>query len=248
MTSDPSRRHGLHSRPFLIVVVLLVGGAFWWWDRHLPDAIGIRETEVIDLMKRVNRAQEAFVAARVIDQDGDGVGEFGYLAELLGLQGSRFSTNEAPAAAFLELRGAELVATADGAVIRHAGYFFRIYLPVAGGGAMPEPSVSAGARAADADSQERAWIVYAWPEHLGSTGNRAFVTGTPAYDCPTVCGSRHVLATANLGAQGYDGLKKIPAATACLSASGGRAPELLTGELGNISTGQDGSVWLGPGC
>lgn len=96
-------------------------------------------------------AQVQFQAGVYIDQDGDRVGEYGFLSELAGRRASR--------AAVRFVQGP--LTTGDVA----SGYRYAIWLPDGAGGALGEPA-TAGPRpvlATAATAQARRFRAYAWP-------------------------------------------------------------------------------------
>jgi hypothetical protein len=111
-------------------------------------------------------AQVMFQAQAESDVDGDGVGEYGTFDELLakGLVGPH-------------LRGG-----------RANGYRYAIYLPDGPEGAITDASART---AANADGQERRYVIYAWPESFGDTGRRTFAITQEGmiYAKPTETGS-----------------------------------------------------------
>ena len=109
-------------------------------------------------------AQVQFQGGCYQDEDQDNVGEYGLLSELAG----RRPTGKVPVDA-LRLLGGPL---------RNAnfsnGYCFACWLPDGKGGAVGEPegdaarpSIIDGAAVADANAQERFFVVYAWPNEEG---------------------------------------------------------------------------------
>lgn len=137
-------------------------------------------------------AQFQFQGGTYADQDGDGVGEYATLAELMGKR-------PAPGRAQGEVL-AEGFAD-DGT---RDGFHYSIYLPDAKAGALD----GAGGRKADkaaADAQERAFVVYAWPVEAAG-GSRSFAvdqTGV-VYEAPYT--GKAPAWNALYGGQGWDGV------------------------------------------
>lgn len=126
----------------------------------LPGRAAANEAAVIALLRRVAAAQQALQRSGLIDQDGDGQGEHGFLGELAGAR---------PLAAPPPMAVAELAQASA------HGYRFVLWLPDGRGGAIEEP-MGDGRRPAfapAADLQERHYALYAWPEEPAS-GRRAF--------------------------------------------------------------------------
>jgi hypothetical protein len=98
-------------------------------------------------------AEVQFQAGGYIDQDGDGIGEYGLLSELSGRRPVNASN---PTIALLD------GALAKGAVVD--GYAFAVYLPTANNRVADDGKKEVRAAiAANADAQERAFVAYAWP-------------------------------------------------------------------------------------
>lgn len=115
------------------------------------------ESTAIATLENIASAQEQFRRRGSIDRDGDGLGEYGWFAELAG--------------------GAEPVlshafaAPVDGCVTR-SGYRFRMWLPT-GNGAWAH---AGQAVPSDRDGAEQHFGVHAWPIDK-ATGKRAFFVG-----------------------------------------------------------------------
>jgi hypothetical protein len=134
------------------------------------------ESAAIATLKNIASAQYQCQASGFIDADGDGAGEFGFLAELAGAlpvrgdqQGGVSEKRMSPpvlSAAFGRIEA--------GCALR-SGYFFRVFLPDAGGSAVAE-AAAGGAEGVvvGADRAERTFVVYAWPVERGTSGKRAF--------------------------------------------------------------------------
>jgi hypothetical protein len=117
-------------------------------------------------------AQFQFQGGAYADQDGDGIGEYATLSELMGKR---------PAPGRVQ---AEQLAEGFADDGTRDGYRFTVFLPDAKGGAL----AGEGGRKADkaaADAQERAFVIYAWPVEAAG-GARAFAvdqTGV-VYEAP----------------------------------------------------------------
>ncbi len=123
------------------------------------------ETPVVDVLRQqILPAELRFQAARHIDQDGDGIGEFGLMDELAGVR-----PTGRVAAGTVTLLPRDLI---EG---RH-GYQYFVYLPAADGGTVAEPERKDEARPADAVAarlQQRYFVAYAWPDDP-EAGERIF--------------------------------------------------------------------------
>jgi hypothetical protein len=147
-----------------------------WGDSPPPRLIVPRsESAAIRTLKQLASAQQSFRKARYVDQDGDGVAEYGFLRELAGR--SPFRRARRPSS----LREVPFYTSGpintNGELLQ-GGYVYHMFLPSddkAGNDATPEPAKIPGLKSRDADAQEERWCCYAWPAKLGETGNRAFV-------------------------------------------------------------------------
>jgi RNA polymerase sigma-70 factor (ECF subfamily) len=199
------------------------------------------EVQAFDALELIAAAQRDFAAGRWIDADADGIGEHGYLAELMGEPrrgdspvGTVRHPNGAPAQFFdphrLRLRFSRV---AEG-VARADGYLFRMVLPGVDGTPLVEADQGgSGPLLPDADRAERDWCCYAWPEaDAGGAVGRVFYVDR----------SGSVLVADNARAA-YLGPLGAPAPSAALSVdSGGRlgGPSAAEGRDGR---GLDGEAW-----
>ncbi|MHC4600569.1 MAG: hypothetical protein ACYS47_16355 [Planctomycetota bacterium] len=130
-----------------------------------------RARAAVDQLRKIAKAQEKFKAQARVDQDGDGVGEYGLLPELAGapLPGPH---RESAAG---QISGVFRQPTALGYVEKY-GYYFALFLPGRGwGDALDGRGIPRKSKAAFADAQERCWIAYAWPAVRGRTARGIFV-------------------------------------------------------------------------
>ncbi|HEX5135402.1 MAG TPA: hypothetical protein VFY93_00390 [Planctomycetota bacterium] len=119
------------------------------------------------MLRNLISAQEQFRREVHIDEDGDGQGEFGGLAELMGRPGERGSGGMEP---LLVSRK-----QVDAGRVMRRGYYWRLYLPRRGGGLIAERMEGGFARGeVDPDRAEHAWYVYAWPIEEEYRGQRTF--------------------------------------------------------------------------
>ena len=197
------------------------------------------QTAAIGTLRTLVASQSQFRGAAVVDQDGDGTGEYGYFQELTGAAVPRTVGDQMPA----DVRPGEYITHVLGkvspnGVATKSGYHYYMYLPDGDGGALGESVPLPEGDAGCADDQETRFICYAWPAAFNSSGKRCFVV--------TVQGE--VFQTRNVDASGrpvYDGIAKIPKADAALlkdhegaSDLSAPFPDALNGEVGN-----DGQEW-----
>lgn len=135
--------------------------------------IAANETAAIATLAAIAAAQEELRADCRVDQDGDGLGEYGYLSELIGRArrppAAGAAGSHAPLVPYLDELNLE-----DG-IAHDQGYLVIVYL-AAPGGPTSEAEVLPPARADAADLQEQRYVAYAWPAQWGTTGYRAFAT------------------------------------------------------------------------
>ena len=143
----------------------------------IPSLISSRiasyETAAAGTLRSLAAAQSTFVSRCIVDQDGDGAGEYGFLQELAGAVAPR---GRAAALAPGEVFSAAMGNVNANGVTSKSGYAFMVYLPTSAGAATTESAGAVpAANAADANVQETRWVAYAWPMDYGSTGYRCFV-------------------------------------------------------------------------
>jgi len=153
------------SRGMLGVIGLPVLAGLATYSHAAGDASGAgSETQASNRLKTlILPAETTFQAKAYLDQNADGIGEYGLLSELGGLR----AVTGAPT---LTLIPKDLAA---GLV---DGWRYAVYLPDDKGGSIDEPDARGEARAKDpksAPSQERHWVAYAWPD-TGNTSKHMF--------------------------------------------------------------------------
>ncbi|GJM45573.1 MAG: hypothetical protein DHS20C21_24150 [Gemmatimonadota bacterium] len=146
----------------------------------LSARLSANETAAIATLRSISSAQMQFRGLAYNDNDADGQGEYGYLAEMSGLTPPRI--NGAPAADPINpptLSGAFRNVQDSGlgtGVVTRTGFVYQLYLPGAGGAPVPEDVAGGpGAGVVDDDLAEVIWCCYAWPATKDTTGTRAFV-------------------------------------------------------------------------
>lgn len=185
------------------------------------------EDGVYSTLRNLAAAQAQCQAAGVIDEDGDGAGEYGYFAELAGTSPVRGSTAAINPPVLPVSCG-----TVKQSVVVRDGYCFQIYLPGAAGVPVAE-AATGGAPEAKLDPRRATvlWCCYAWPLEFGKTGRRAFFIDQ----------NGDVLAMEN-EAQCYSGFAKRPDALAAF------APKAKTIDdpPAHDEPARDGGIWAPP--
>jgi prepilin-type N-terminal cleavage/methylation domain-containing protein len=222
----------------MIVVAIIAIIAAIAIPQLLRSRISSNETAAIGTLTTLRTVQAQFQQALCVDQNANGVGEYGLLEELAGAIKCRGRANPRTPGEFISQ---ELGAVnAQGAATK-AGYNYLVFLPTSAGPAKSEGAIGVAgtAVAADGQGQEVRWACYAWPVSRTETGNRAFVVNQTG----TVYQTQNDAAT-----QLYSGTVKVPAPEAAFIAVagnpaitnlGGRMPR-----LGAAEVGADGGTWV----
>jgi len=188
----------------------------------LSARLNSNETAAVATLRNIVSAQSQFQTTGRADENFNGIGEYGYLAELSGAIGVRGGAVLQPAVLSTAFRTAD----ANGVVTR-SGYLYILVLPDAAGDAMLPPAINL----VDPDLAETTWAAYAWPTNYGSTGSRTFfvnqggdiiATEDPDYSGPDAAGAP------------FD------------AASAFRLPGTATSITGLVATGgagRDGNLW-----
>jgi hypothetical protein len=184
--------------------------------RFRADREGLSETGTIATLRFLISAQEEFRAAAHIDDDRDGRGEFGGLAELMGRTSERGRRATSP---ILKSR------SIDGGRMMRLGYYYRLYLPRRGGGLIAERHGGGFAKGeVDPERAETTWYVYAWPIEEQYAGSRTFFASSDG----------DIVATGwQEGRGGYAAGYEPPP----------RAAETRDGRVAAGATGRDGRFW-----
>jgi prepilin-type N-terminal cleavage/methylation domain-containing protein len=190
----------------------------------LSARMGANETAAIAILRTVATAEAQFQRAGYADENHDGQGEYGYLAELCGVVNVRGTTRKATST----LSTSVGIVTASGESQR-SGFIFRMYLPQAAGvGYAEQPNGGAPAGVLDASNSNIYWACYAYPGHYGGTADRTFFVNQRCELMTTV-----------------DSRYQLPG---CASLSAGAAMKEglithMTGQVAFATRGADGNFW-----
>lgn len=141
-----------------------------------PQRMAANEAAAFATLKNISSAQAQCQASGVIDVDGDGIGEFGFFAELAGAAAVRSDEKGGVGDVCIT---PPVLSTAfsrvSKSVVRRSGYCFQLFLCDSEGRWCAEDG-DGGSRGVGiaADSAERKWCCLAWPERHGWSGTRAF--------------------------------------------------------------------------
>ena len=182
------------------------------------------EASVIGTLRNISSSEAQFRAAAFVDEDLDGVGEFGTFADLSGAEPPR---GRDAVLAPPVLSGAFRSRTLRGEVSR-AGYLFQLWLPAKDGSFVTETARNLGTGVADTDRAETRWRCYSWPASYDYSGLRAFFIDEAG----------DIWATEDAR---YSGAGCGPAPGAAVASPGTLVPE--TASTRATYTGADGNVW-----
>jgi len=226
------KEHGFTLIELMIVIAIIAIIALIAIPNLLSSRLVANETSTIGTLRSLSSAQAEFQARQIVDQDADGLGEYGFLQELAG------SVTPRGAAAPLDPPSiSQALGNVDATgVTTKSGYVFVHFLPGGAGAEIQEPALGAfpGPNAADANFEETRYCTYAIPQTIRNTGNRAFVINQQA----------EVYATANQGVQDYD-LANIAALLANPDAAYEAGVTNVAGKFAvGVGAGQDGGTWV----
>ena len=201
----------------------------------LRARIAANETSCMGSLRAIATGQEQFRTNTLVDVDGSGSGEFGFITEIAGVEPYRTGgcLTAGPARpAFIPSSFGVAVQNSAVFVSNHSGYHLRLFLPDLEGQVdaiaetLPLPCDPNAAR-----TQEQRWVAYGWPTSIGVTGNAAFFVNQRAeiYFKANVTGARWS-STTNMPQTGNEAL-----------APGETNLDGFPPGLGLIS--QDGDLW-----
>jgi prepilin-type N-terminal cleavage/methylation domain-containing protein len=233
------RQKGFTLIELMIVVAIIAIIAAIAIPQLLRSRISSNETAAIATLTTLRTVQAQFQQSLSVDQNKNGIGEYGLLQELAGSQRPRSSdaTHIATPGEFISQELGNVTA----GIASKAGYKFLVYLPtgpaMTGAAASEATIVVPGAGvSADAEAQEVRWCCYAWPADRLGTGNRAFVVNQTGTVYQTQNDAPNQLYTTG----------KTPLATAAFVAVAGNPPITNLGGKFPSSTevGADGGIWV----
>ncbi len=203
----------------MIVVAIIAIIASVAIPKLLSARLAANESAAISTLRSIASAQAQLHASAAIDTDSDGGGEYGFFGELAGTAGLRIDdagdvstdADQLLTPAMLSSAFGNLQAGGNGGVVVRSGYVFQMWLP--GDGEDPEGIAEADDGGMDAetdpDNCEIFWACYAWPQQVGTSGNRVFFINQDG----------DILQYNNRGGTVYTGLNDGPNWDAAYSAS-----------------------------
>ncbi|MEW6355297.1 MAG: hypothetical protein AB1696_03150 [Planctomycetota bacterium] len=168
-----------------ILLGVLVGAGWIQIPGLLRSRIAANESATTGSLKTIAVQQAEFRKQREVDQDGDGVGEYGYLCELSGEITPRNKKATGPVSPpYISAQFCTGGSTGNGAA-KKSEYFYRIYLigkdgtvtddtACDGSASKPGTPLNPETNQAAIDEQEKHFVVYAWPVEVNVTGQRCF--------------------------------------------------------------------------
>ena len=218
-----------------LLLVLGVVGLFLALALPNFHAARIRNDEAaaIATLREIAKAQEIFRAAALVDEDGDGHGEYALLGDLAGKSMSR-GRSVAIATPLPQLS----LLLGDSGEADLCGYRIRLLMPGPKGAAVGE-NASGPAAKLDPKLSGGFWCAYAWPLRRegfvpAATGRRTFFINQ-AGELLACDGDYHALPLAEGGA--------TPAPEPGAAFAGPGPLGTITGAPALGTTGRDGRVW-----
>jgi prepilin-type N-terminal cleavage/methylation domain-containing protein len=191
----------------------------------VPSMIGARmnanERVAIATLRHIASVQQQFRALNCLDENFDGISEFGSIDELTGaapLRGLGETLTPAMITGSLNGLGASGFHEAS-------GYYFALYLPDVGGTGI---NLAATPGAVDAAQAGLYWTCIAWPARRGGTGRATFFVNQQGQILQSTAAT-------------YSGTDSVPPAGAALLGASDSRIDVAT--LATGAAGSDGNLW-----
>lgn len=135
----------------------------------LSARLGANERAAVATLRSMMSAQVQFQTIGVVDEDGDGLGEYASFCELMGTVA--LPDGRALDPPLLSPRTGTFV---EGRLEKN-GYYYRVFLPGRNGEPIREKAEGGRDGAIDAENAEIAFAIYAWPKEYGSSGFNTYM-------------------------------------------------------------------------
>ena len=221
----------------MIVVAIIAIIASIAIPKLMAARLSANEAAAISTLRSISSAQALIRNSGSIDCDADGLGEYGYFAELAGTKPMRVSLAGVPAAGApaIDLLTPAVLSSSFGTMtasrVTRSGYMFQMWLPNAAGNGVAEDAL--GGKAAvpfpDPNNNENMWCCYAWPLQAAQTGNRTFFMNEQG----------DLLQWLNRSATPYNGAAKTPGYGEVYNVATNMGSGLRVG----VSGGADATTW-----
>lgn len=242
-SEDMAKRRSAVSRFLrrLLWVLLFLMIAVTWGPSY-EIKIYYNEGTAIAKLRTLAAFQRMFQNDHQIDQDEDGVGEYGLFNELSGstnIRGSKGGQKNAvpqPASGYAYLSRAWRAYSIAG-YTSYSGYYFQIFLPHTGKAVTDTKDAQNGSQDANSiNAQEKYWIAYAWPKRYRESGSRCFVINQE--------GQVFYALSSNNGKAIYGGEAQTPSYDAAMDKT--RLDDMKWGGLASKDKDKavDGQLWI----
>jgi hypothetical protein len=140
----------------------------------VAKACKANEAAAVATLKNLASAQAQGRASSANDANGNGKGEYAFLAQLSGVAELQQAAAPGGEVKFVPPVLSKTFSRVRGSCVLRGGYLFQIYLPGKTGWVTEAPTGGARGVEVDATRAESEWCAVAWPWQSGVTGTRAF--------------------------------------------------------------------------